>query len=76
MPDDTENQTLRLIREMRDESRQFREEVRQGFAEVSRRLAELHQRLAELNLRIEDRLGQARYLLSRTGFNTRPPDPE
>jgi len=69
MPDETANQTLRLIKEMRDESRQFREEVRQGFAEVSRRLA-------ELNLRIEDRLGQARYLLSRTGFNTRPPDPE
>jgi len=53
MPDETENQTLRLIREIRDETRQFREEVRQSFAEVNRRLAEMDQCLAEMILRID-----------------------
>jgi len=53
MPNETENQTLRLIREIRDETRQIREEVRQGFAEVNRRLADLDQRLAEMIMRID-----------------------
>jgi len=45
MPDELENHTLRLLKEMReeigqirDDNRQLREEVQQGFADVNLRI--------------------------------------
>lgn len=42
MPDKTENQTenhtIRMLQEMREENRQFRDEVRKGFEDVNLRI--------------------------------------
>lgn len=36
MSDDTENHTLRLLQEMREDDRQFRDEVRERFDQLDR----------------------------------------
>ena len=45
MPDETENLTLRLLREMREESRQFRAEVQKNFQQAQQERQEMRDQL-------------------------------
>ena len=49
MPDETENLTLHLLREMREESRRFRAEVQKNFQQAQQERQEMRDQLDSIS---------------------------